>query len=399
MTNTSIQESKGSILVVDDSVDNLRLLATMLTEQAYKVNCARSGSMALISIQTSLPDLILLDIMMPELNGYQFCQQLKANPKTVEVPIIFISALDEVMDKVKAFQVGGADYITKPFQMEEVLARIEHQLTISRLQTRLQAQNQELARSNRELEQFAYVVSHDLKQPLQSFLFSVSLLEAKFKQRLDEGAAQYINNLRETSKSMQKLIEDLLAYARAGKAEQTLEAVDCNTVIEQVLENLKIAITEADAKVSHDPLPTVQANPTQLMQVFQNLVSNAIKFHQPNETPQVKISLEQATPQLARVATTGATSPTNGKHPSPSASDKGKFVFGIHDNGIGLDPQHFEHIFEVFQRIHPGEQYPGNGIGLATCKKIVERHGGQIWVESALGKGTTFYFSLPQPSG
>lgn len=359
--------SKGDILIVDDTPDNLRLLSAMLSHQGFAVRKALSGQRAIFSAQTDPPDLILLDIKMPEMNGYQVCQLLKENPRTREVPIIFISALDDAIDKVQAFAVGGIDYVTKPFQEAEVLARIENQLRIQQLQRQLVKQNEELARSNRDLEQFAYVVSHDLQQPLQSITGFIRLLQLKYNGGLDEMAHEYLNRIHEAGDRMQRLIHDLLAYAQVGQGAPELQAVDLNQLMTYVTENLEAAMMAKQVQLSYSALPRVIGQETQLLQLFQNLVSNAIKFVPPEITPQIKITVE---PQGDR------------------------WLFGIHDNGIGIDPQNLHKIFDIFQRTGSAKQYPGTGIGLATCKKIVEYHQGEIWVESQVNVGTTFYFTL-----
>lgn len=366
--------SNTDILIVDDTPDNLRVLSAMLTNQGFEVRKALNGQRAIASVQSKPPDLILLDIKMPEMDGYEVCQKLKANPDTSAVPIIFISALDDAPDKVKAFAAGGADYITKPFQEAEVLARIEHQLQIQHLQKQLITQNEELTRSNRELEQFAYVVSHDLQQPLQSITGFVKLLLLKYQgeldkpNELDDLTYDYLNRIHDSGTRMQRLIQDLLNYAQVGTQEIQFQVVDCNLVLKEVLENLQLAIAEKQVKLTHDPLPTIWGKETQLIQLLQNLICNAIKFVQPNVVPQIHISAVQQQKQ---------------------------WQLGIHDNGIGISPEHLNHIFEIFRRIHTDQQYLGTGIGLAMCKKIVELHGGCIWVESQLDVGSTFYFTLP----
>jgi len=362
-----INSFKGDILLVDDTPDNLRLLSAMLTKRGFEVRKAIDGKSAIASAQADAPDLILLDIKMPEMEGYEVCQYLKADPTTRDVPVIFISALDDVMDKVRAFAAGGVDYITKPFQEAEVMARIENQLNIQRLQQRLLEQNNELVRSNRELEQFAHVVSHDLQQPLQSIIGFARLLLLKYQDSLDETAHDYLNRMMDSGNRMQRLIQDLLTYAQVGKQGDSFELVDCNQILAQVLENLQVALTEKKVVLFHDSLPTLIGNEIKLIQLFQNLISNAIKFTHPDNTPQVRVSVIKR---------------------------ENDWLFGVHDNGIGIDAQNLEKVFDVFHRAHSSKNYPGTGIGLATCKKIVELHRGRIWVESQLDVGTTFYFTL-----
>lgn len=375
MKSEQVHTPKGNILIVDDTPDNLRFLSHVLTEQGYEVKCAVSSSMALTAAFTEPPDLILLDIRMPEMDGYEVCQNLKANELTREIPVIFLSALHEVSDKVKAFASGGVDYITKPFQLEEVLARVESQLTISHLQKQLQQQNlrlqqlnEELMQSNRELEEFAYIVSHDLQEPLRAVSSFTQLLAENYQSCFDAEAKECISFILDGTTRMRQLIKDLLAYSRLGTRGIEFQPIDCQKVLEVVLADLQVMIAETDAKLTYDSLPTVMGDSVQLAQLFQNLIINAIKFHRPDISPQIKISVELK---------------------------DGEWLFGVHDNGIGMKPQNFERVFKMFKRLEPSAQYPGTGIGLTICKKIINRHQGQIWVESELGVGTTFYFTIP----
>ncbi|NEQ89112.1 MAG: hybrid sensor histidine kinase/response regulator, partial [Moorea sp. SIO2I5] len=299
--------------------------------------------------------------------------------------------------------VGGVDYISKPFQVQEVLARVENQLTIQRLQKQLWAKNlaletanQELERSNRELEQFAHVLCHDLNQPLQSIILHTDMLDINYQDRLDMKGEGYIRKIRDSSLRMKTFMQDLLVYAKVGADSQEITSTDCNIVLEQVLDNLKAAISEKNALITHDFLPTVNVSQTQLIQLFQNLISNAIKFQAPGKSPQVKVSVKPVdnSAEVGRVSSINATGfHKNGRN---SVEHGGNYwLFGVHDNGIGMEPDQRSHIFEIFQRLHSNKDYPGTGIGLATCKKIVENHGGQIGVESEPGVGSTFYGTAP----
>jgi PAS domain S-box-containing protein len=225
----------------------------------------------------------------------------------------------------------------------------------------------ELKRSNAELEQFAYVASHDLQEPLRMVASYTQLLAKRYKGKLDTDADEFIGYAVDGANRMQRLINDLLAYSRVTTQGHGFELVDCAALLEEVLDDLRLAIDESRAVVTHDVQLTVMADRVQLGQVFQNLIGNAIKFRG-QEPPWVHLSAERK---------------------------DADWQFAIRDNGIGIDPQYADRIFVVFQRLHNREEYPGTGIGLAICKKIIERHGGRIWVKSQLGKGATFYFTLP----
>jgi PAS domain S-box-containing protein len=240
-----------------------------------------------------------------------------------------------------------------------------------RAEEAVKIKTQELLRSNAELEQFAYVASHDLQTPLRAISGYLNLLTKRFDGKLDADADRFIHRTHANVLRMQRLINDLLTYSRLTTRAHPFQPTDCDQVVAEVLEMLQPVIEESGARVTHGPLPTIPADGGQLFQLFQNLIGNAIKFrdHRPHE---VHVGAERA--------------------------DKG-WLFSVKDNGIGIDPQYGERIFLIFQRLHTMDQYPGTGIGLAICKKIVERHGGKIWVESKAGEGATFKFLLPDPGG
>lgn len=361
--------SKKEILVVDDTPDNLRLLSAMLSKKNYEVRKALNSKHAISSVKADAPDLILLDIKMPGTDGYKTCQILKEDPATQAIPIIFISALDDALDKVRAFAVGGADYISKPFQEAEVLARIENQLHLRDLQLQLEAQNQELIESNQELEQFAHIVSHDLQQPLQSVIGYAKILGLQYPELRNTDAHQYLDNILEAGNRMHRLIKDLLSYATVDKERETFVLVDCNRVLAEAISNLDVLIQEKNAQVVYSEMPTILGQEIQLIQLFQNLIGNALKFTHPGATPEVKITVS-------------------------SVSDS-HCLLAFQDNGIGIPADHIHTIFQKFRRLHANEAYPGSGIGLATCKKIVENHLGDIWVESIPDEGSTFFVKLP----
>ncbi len=226
---------------------------------------------------------------------------------------------------------------------------------------------EDLARSNSDLQQFAYVASHDLQEPLRMVSSYTQLLARRYKGRLDSDADEFIGYAVDGATRMQTLINDLLAYSRLGTPVESFEAVDCNGLLDQVMADLRPSIEESDAEISYANLPTVNADRSQLAQVFQNLIGNAIKFSG-EEPPLIQVSAGRL----------GA-----------------EWLFSVSDNGIGIEPEYADRIFVIFQRLVTRDQYPGTGIGLAICKKIVENHGGRIWFESQPGKGTTFFFLIP----
>jgi PAS domain S-box-containing protein len=275
------------------------------------------------------------------------------------------------------FMQGIAYDITEKKDAEAALHQLNAELEsrvkqrtseLEKANTLLARQTEELARSNAELEQFAYVASHDLQEPLRMVSSFTQLLAQRYRGKLDADADEFIGYVVEGAVRMQQLIRDLLSYSRVGRDDSTPAPTDCSAVFRSVCTNLRKAIEECDAQVSAEPLPTVAVHESELLQVLQNLIGNAIKFRRVDTAPRVHVA--------ARV-------------------QGSEWLFGIRDNGIGIDSQHAERIFLVFQRLHGRNKYPGTGIGLAICKKVVERHGGRIWVESEPGQGSTFYFTLP----
>ena len=275
------------------------------------------------------------------------------------------------------FLQGMAYEITEKKQAEEALRGINVELErrvlmrtaeLEQANATLSRQTEELVRSNWELQQFASVASHDLQEPLRMVASFTQLLAKRYRGKLDADADEFISYVVDGAVRMQRLINDLLTYSRIGRMGQGFAPTDCSAVFASVRANLCRAVEECGATITVDPLPTVQAEESQLLQLFQNLVGNAIKFCRDNEPPHVHVGARRQ----------GA-----------------EWLFWVRDNGIGIEAQYADRIFLVFQRLHNRREYPGTGIGLAVCKKVVEQHGGRIWVESEAGQGSTFYFTLP----
>jgi signal transduction histidine kinase len=298
-----------------------------------------------------------------------------------------LGPLDSLGDQTRRVTAGEFDRPIEPVGPPEIMRlagdteamrrRIRAELTamedarelLSIQKEELAAQAEELARSNTDLEQFAYVASHDLQEPLRKVTSFCQLLQRRYQGQLDERADQYIDFAVDGAKRMQALINDLLAFSRVGRTTEAFVEVDCDDVLDRALRNLETAVDDVGAEVLRRPLPTVEGDPSLLTALFQNLVGNALKFRS-EAPPRIEIGVEQL---------------------------DGEFSFRMADNGIGIDAAYAERVFVIFQRLHAKELYPGTGIGLALCKKIVEFHGGRIWVDTAVGSGTAVCWTLPVP--
>lgn len=401
----SLKNYSGKILIVDDNPHNLKVLYTYLKDAGFEVLVAEDGQAGIEVVENSAPELILLDVMMPKIDGFEVCRQLKANQDTQDIPVIFLTALSETINKVKGFEVGGVDYITQPTENEEVVARVRTHLVMRRMARKLQQQNetlqseierrkqienklrasrnslqqdnkhlektvvertQKLDSSNQDLEQFAYIASHDLRQPLRKIRMCTEYLSEDYAHCFDDQAREYMGYITRSTDRMYLLIDDLWTYSRIGKLETEETKVDVAVVVEDCLEDLSIVINEQKAQIEYSNLPEIKANLREMRQLFQNLLANALKFTR-DEPPQIKISAEH---------------------------QGDRYLFAVRDNGIGIEPQYVNKIFQMFQRLHHVAEYEGTGIGLAICEKIVTTHGGKIWVESELDRGSTFYFTL-----
>lgn len=391
MNQEQYTSSKESILIVDDTPANLQLLAQMLSEQGYKVRLAQDGIMALMSVESSPPDLILLDILMPEIDGYEVCSKLKASSKTKNIPVIFISALHEVFDKVKAFEVGGVDYITKPFQNQEVLARVEHQLHIRRLTQQLLERNTQLAEEihlrqiaevevrqalskEQELNQlksyFVSMVSHEFRNPLTSILGFAEFLREFDQQLTEEKKQEYLGQIEAAAKRMTELLNDVLiiGQAEARKLEFNPELLDVEEFCHDLVEEIKLShgAEHTIAFSSPGQFPHACLDKNLLRQILVNLLSNAIKY-----------------------------SPEGCSSTFEMFCQDEEIIFQIKDEGIGISLEDQQRLFESFHRGTNVGQIPGTGLGLTIVKNAVDLHGGQITVNSSVGVGTTFSVRIP----
>lgn len=361
------------VLVVEDNAADAELVLRELRRGGFDVESkiVQTPSQLQQQLEVFPAEIVLADYNLGQWRGIEALEMLKK--QAMDVPLILVSGAVGDVTAVECIKQGATDYVLKdsltrlPVSVRRALAEAELRSQRRQAERDLVVKMEELARSNRDLEQFAYVASHDLQEPLRMVAAYTQLLAERYQGKLDDQADKYIRYAVDGATRMQTLIQDLLAFSRAGREGMELSSIDCSAVVNQALQDLEAAIHESDALVSQSDLPRLPGNSAQLQHVFQNLIGNAIKFRG-SERPIIRIS--------ARLSA-------------------GSWEFSVADNGIGIPPEDSENIFVIFQRLHTREEYSGNGIGLAICKKIIERHGGRIWAESQLGRGTTFKFTLP----
>ena len=384
--------SKADILIVDDTLPNLHLLREMLKDQGYRTRGVRDGASALRAAHANPPDLILLDIRMPGLTGYEVCEELKADARTREIPVIFISAADEVWDKIRAFEVGGVDYVTKPFQSQEVLARVKNQLALHRLQQDLRAANAVLAEQKAQIEaqaqrlmeldavksRFFANISHEFRAPLTLMLGRLEDVLAGRHGALDAEAAGELGNVRHDTHRLNHLIDQILDLSRLEAGVMPLKVRQAD--LAALLDNLRLAFASlAERKqitftLAASPEPVLlYFDPDALVKVFTNLLSNAFKFTPVGGRVDIRLTHE-------------------------AGPEGGGFVrVAVQDSGPGISEETLPHVFERYYQGHDGDTrlQAGTGIGLALSRELVHFHHGHVEVESTVGSGSTFTVTLP----
>lgn len=402
MTTNKTEENKANILIVDDTPENLQVLSATLLDRGYKVRGVINGKMAIRAARAGSPDLILLDIKMPEMDGYEVCRQLKADPKTSEIPVIFISALDEVLDKVTAFQVGGVDFITKPFHVAEVLARSEHQLTIQRLKKQLLDRNTELqqeiierkkaeeaaAAASLAKSQFVANMSHELRTPLNAILgFTEVMSRDSFL------GDENLENLRIINRSGQHLLElinDVLELSKieAGIIALEQRSFDLYQLLDTLEEMFKIKAETKNLQLKIFLQPNVpqyiKTDEKKLRVCLINLLGNAIKFTGDGGRICLRVSVESKQ-QLTESEI----------YPNSTSGEQFLIWFEVEDTGVGIAASEIDTLFDAFVQTEAGRNAAdGTGLGLTITKKYVQIMGGDIGFKSVLGEGTSFKFNI-----
>lgn len=406
-----VMEEEVSVLLVDDRPENLLTLEAVLGDLGLALVTANSGVEALRQLLKRDFAVILLDVQMPDMDGFETAALIREREQSRNIPIIFITAIDTTVEHIsKGYFVGAVDYLFKPFSPEILRSKVmvfvelfrfrertkQHALLVQseaylrehnaelekinkkleleiiereRIEQELKKKTQKLEASNRDLEEFAYIASHDLQEPLRKVLAFSDRLESKYQGLLDETGQDYLNRMQGAVRRMQILIDDLLAFSRVTSQARAFTRVDLSRVAAEVVSDLESRIEKSNGRVVIGPLPVIDADASQIHQLLQNLIGNALKFHTADRTPVVKVSSEKIDENFCQI--------------------------NVADNGIGFDMQYLDRIFKPFQRLFSRETYEGTGMGLAICRRIVERHSGTITANASPGKGATFIIRLP----
>lgn len=392
--NPFIESNQGDLLIIDDTLENLQVLSATLSQRGYKVRCANNATMGLRVARSAFPDLILLDVKMPDMSGYEVCQHLKNDSNTCKIPIIFISALDEVQDKVKAFHVGGEDYITKPFHVEEVLARVEHQLTIRRLQQQLQTQNEQLQQevierkkaekaaeaASKAKSEFLANMSHEFRTPLNIILgFTQMMLR---DEAITVEQSENLQTIHRSGQHLLELVNDILDLSKieAGIISLDETSFDLYYLIDQLEEMFLLTAIKKSLQLYFQVEPNVpqyiKTDEKKLRSCLINIINNALKFTNLGHV-MVRVRCQD--------------------DPDQSLTKNEPFIlqFEVEDTGCGIAHDQLETIFEAFSQTEAGQQAAeGTGLGLTITRKFIQLMGGEITVKSTLNQGTTFCFDI-----
>jgi two-component system sensor histidine kinase/response regulator len=369
MTQDLPEQQKNTLLIVDDSPENLELLCEFLRSSGFELAVAENGEAALEQVAQVQPDLILLDVVMPGLDGFETCRRLKQNNETKDIPVIFMTALVNTSDKVKGFELGAVDHIAKPLQPDEVLARITTHLTIKNLQKSLQEQITERDQLIGQLDAFAHTVAHDLKNPLGVITGYMTFLNDHWTTLPTGQVQELLQTITQTGYKMSNIIEELLLLASIRQSEVKLHPLNMGLIVSESLLRLNYMLEEYQAEVIlPGEWPVALGHAQWVEEVWVNYISNGLKYG--GQPPHLEL---------------GAT-----------ATPTGTICFWVRDNGPGLSPAAQAKLFTRFTRLDQ-TRAKGHGLGLSIVQHIVEKLGGEVGIESAVGRDCKFYFTLPAP--
>lgn len=355
----------NSVLIVDDSPEQIRYVSEILKPEGCRVYAATSCTDAFRILDKHIPDLMILDIVMPEMDGFTFCQKIKENKKTADIPVIFATAYNDKEYIGQSFAAGGSDYVVKPFIREELLERVKVRIRLSQKQ-------RELQKAYAELDKFCYTVSHDIRAPLYVIRQLAELLEREVQDGNLGETEKICGMLSDKAQQAATMTEGLHHFSRVFYEELHFDSVDMDLLFAEVFEGLRMLEPERNIVFEKETLPAISGDPVLLRLVVQNILSNAIKFTREREHADIRVK----------------------------AVRKGEtMVYSVTDNGIGFDEKHAEEIFHVFRKLHSDGEYEGDGIGLASARRIVIRHGGDVEISSRPDEGTVVRILLPVRHG
>ena len=406
------------ILIAEDSPTQTQRLKYILEQRGYHVTHAANGRLALAAARQMKPTLIISDVVMPEMDGYELCRSIKGEAHLADVPIILVTTLSDPQDVIRGLECRADSFILKPYDERHLVDRVrfvlfnremrqaeqtgmgveiyfngqKHFITADRLQIlnlllstydaaiqrnkdltnahdELRRVNAQLAVANRELEAFSFSVSHDLRAPLRHINGYAGILRQNLTGKLDDVDQKHLDTIAESARKMTQLIDDLLGFSRMGRAEMQHTTVNMDAMLQETVRNLEPETKGRKINWRIDPPPAVRADPAMMRQVLANLLSNAVKYSGNRDVAEIEVGWLEAA---------------------------GEIVVFVRDNGVGFNMKYADKLFGVFQRLHSAEEFEGTGIGLANVQRIISRHGGRTWAESVVGEGATFYFSLPK---
>jgi len=371
MSNTENNKSRDLILVVDDQPINLKVIASVLGNE-YALSIANSGPNALKILENNTPDLILLDIMMPDMDGFEVCQLIKSNERIKHIPVIFLTAKTDIDDVVKGFQCGAVDYIAKPFSSTEVKARVQNHLNLKHALDELKIANNRLHELNATKDKFFSIIAHDLRTPFSSIIALSEMLVQFIKEKNYDGIEEYAALIEQSSNQAMDLLSNLLGWARSqtGRIEYKPEKLNLSHLLDETAQMFdQIAMPKNIViKRNYSQNTEVFADKQMISTVLRNLISNAIKFTRPGGEISLKVNTEKDEP-----------------------------IVSVGDTGVGISPERLNKLFriEYNESTYGTANEKGTGLGLILCNEFVIKHGGRIWAESEAGKGSAFFFSLP----